>query len=136
MITCFEDPYNSYCPLAFIINGPTSEQIGVDASTNNQINEWISKAVKSNKNLYLANVNKTFNNHQLQWLRANALYGLIWNDSKALKKSHKGLKKFLKGINKNGVMKEEAIRGSRGLWYTGRAFHAIFSISEFDSAIQ
>jgi len=107
-----------------------SEQVGVDATTNNQIKKWISKAVKSNKNLYLANVNKTFNNHQLQWLRANALYGLIWNDSKALKISHKGLKKFLKSINKNGVMKEEAIRGSRGLWYTGRAFHAIFSISE------
>ena len=63
-------------------------------------------------------------------LRANALYGLIWNDSKALKVSLKGLKRYLKSINKDGVLKEEAVRGSRGLFYTGRGLVALFSLTE------
>jgi len=107
-----------------------NEQIDIDADTHSQIGNWAKKAVKSNKNFHLASVNKTFNNHQVQWARANALYGLIWNDSKALKVSHKALKRYLKSITKEGALKDEAVRGSRGLFYTGRTFLALFSLSE------
>lgn len=108
-----------------------TDRVEVPADVHSQIGAWTKKAVKSNKQLYLANVNKSFNNHQLQWLRANALYGLLWNDSKALKVSEKGLNTFMKkNKTKEGALKFEAYRGSRGLWYHGRAYMAIFGIAD------
>ena len=108
-----------------------TDRVEVPADVHSQIGAWMKKAVKSNKQLYLANVNKSFNNHQLQWLRANALYGLLWNDDKALKVSEKGLNTFMKkNKTKEGALKFEAYRGSRGLWYHGRAYMAIFGIAD------
>jgi len=109
----------------------SSERIEVPADVHNQIGKWMKKVIQSNKNLYLAGVNGSFNNHMLQWLRVNALYGLLWNDKKALKVSKKGLKTFMKkNKTKAGALKHEAVRGSRGLFYHGRAYLAIFSIAD------
>ena len=108
-----------------------SDRVEVPADVHSQIGAWMKKAVKSNKQLYLAKVNKSFNNHQLQWARANAVYGLLWNDSKALKVSEKALNTFMKkNKTKEGALKYEAYRGSRGLWYHGRAYLAIFGIAD------
>ena len=104
------------------------QQVGTDTDTHTIIGKWAKKSVNSNNNLSMGEYGLT--NHHLNFLRSLALYGLIWDDKKALKKAEKNIVKYITKINKDGILKNEAVRGHRGLYYTGRSLHAIFVIMD------
>jgi hypothetical protein len=104
------------------------QQVGIDTETHTIIGKWARKSVNSNSNLNMGEHGPQ--NHHLNFLRSLSLYGLIWNDEKALKRSEKFLLKYLKTINKDGIIRNEAVRGHRGLYYSGKAIHAIFVVMD------
>ena len=111
------------------------QQIGIDTDAHTIIGKWAKKSMLSNNNLSMGE--GVLTNHHLNFLRSLSLYGLIWNDEKSLKKSEKYILKYLKTIKEDGALKNEAVRGHRGLYYTGKSLHAIFVVMDilYDAGI-
>ena len=115
--------------------GTAIQQINIDSDVHKAIGKWAKKNVKSNNNL-----NKSkwkYTNHHLNYVRAIALYGSIWKDTKSLNKAKKVVLSIMKSITKEGALPLEAVRGVRGLYYQGRTLHGLFTTTDilYDAGI-
>ena len=115
--------------------GIAIQQINIDSDVHKAIGKWAKKIVKSNNNLNKGTWKYT--NHHLNYVRALALYGGIWKDTKSLNKAKKVVLSIMKSITKEGALRLEAVRGVRGLYYHGKTLHGLFITTDilYDAGI-
>jgi len=114
------------------------EKLDGQISDNQNIVSWISNAIRKNSKYSVAK-----NNHRTAWVIAAMKSTMISKKPIKIGFSEKNFVElgdlelnyqFNKMMNKDGALKEEAVRGTRAIFYTGRQLGNLLSILEMMEA--